>query len=56
LSAATPKVLFQTQIAGSIDYWFDVSRDGRFIMPVRVEQGPQGSMTVVLNWPLLLNK
>ena len=38
LNPGAPKELFQTKIAGSIDYWFDVSRDGRFIMPVRVQQ------------------
>jgi eukaryotic-like serine/threonine-protein kinase len=56
LNPGTPKELFQTQIAGSIDYWFDVSRDGHFIMPVRVRQTSPSGMNVVLNWPSILNK
>jgi Tol biopolymer transport system component len=56
LNPGTPKELFQTKIAGSIDYWFDVSRDGRFVMPVRVQQSLRSEMSVVLNWPDILKK
>jgi Tol biopolymer transport system component len=56
LNPGTPKELFPTQIARSISYWFDISRDGRFILPVRVQQGSRASMSVVLNWPSILKK
>jgi len=56
LNPGTPQELFQTEIAGSIDYWFDVSRDGRFVMPVRVQQSSRSEMSVVLNWPEILKK
>src|SRR5260370_28137747 len=56
LHPGTPKELFQTRIAGSISLWFDVSRDGRFIMPVRVPEGSRAAMSVVLNWPSILKK
>ena len=56
LNPGAAKELFQTKIAGSIDYWFDVSRDGRFIMPVRVQQSSRSEMSVVLNWPSILKK
>jgi eukaryotic-like serine/threonine-protein kinase len=56
LNPGTPRELFQTQIAGSIDFWFDVSRDGRFLMPIRIQQSSRSSMSVVLNWPEILKK
>jgi eukaryotic-like serine/threonine-protein kinase len=52
----TPKPLFDTRIAGSIDYWFDVSKGGRFLMPVRPEQATSEPMTVVVNWLAGLKK
>jgi eukaryotic-like serine/threonine-protein kinase len=52
----TPKSLFDTRIAGSIDYWFDVSTDGRFLMPIRPEQTTSEPMTVVVNWLAGLKK
>ena len=48
-----PKPLFAAQIAG-FNNTFGVSKDGRFLLPVPVgEEGP-ASMTVVLNWPEML--
>jgi Tol biopolymer transport system component len=51
-----PKVLFEARARfnNSIST-FDVSRDGRFLLPVLVEQAST-PMTVVLNWPETLKK
>ena len=35
---------------------FDVSKDGRFLLPVLVEQEASTPMTVTLNWPQMLKK
>jgi hypothetical protein len=46
--AGVPKPLFDTHLASSGR--FDVSKDGRFLLPARVEQVGPMSMTVVVNW------
>jgi Tol biopolymer transport system component/predicted Ser/Thr protein kinase len=51
-----PKPLFETRIGGSIDSWFDVSKDGRFLIPIRLEQAASEPMTVVVNWQAGLKK
>jgi hypothetical protein len=43
-----------TQIAGGPNAWFDVSKDGRLLIPTQVEQPANRSMTVVLNWTAAL--
>ena len=50
-----PKPLFAAQIA-AINSSFAVSKDGRFLLPIPVEQGVTASMSVVLNWPEMLEK
>ena len=50
-----PKALFGVLIALN-NISFEVSKDGRFLLPVRVEQEAPAPMTVVLNWPELLKK
>jgi hypothetical protein len=40
----------------SVNQRFEVSRDGRFLLPVLVEQEGSTPMTVVLNWPELLRR
>jgi serine/threonine protein kinase len=50
-----PKPLFAAQIA-AINSSFAVSKDGRFLLPVPVEQGATASMSVVLNWTEMLDK
>jgi dipeptidyl aminopeptidase/acylaminoacyl peptidase len=46
-----PQPLFPTIGLGTGDYGaYDVSKDGRFLMPVSPNQSPVESMTVVVNW------
>ena len=45
-----PKPLFAAQISGSPWDQFDVSNDGRFLMPVSVQQGLSIPITVIVNW------
>jgi len=51
-----PRPLFETRIGGSIDSWFDVSKDGRFLIPIRLDQAASEPMTVVVNWQAGLKK
>jgi Tol biopolymer transport system component len=54
--AGLPKQLFDTHI-GNVPYnWFDVSKDGRFLIPVQLEQSANAPMTVVVNWQAGLKK
>jgi len=39
-----------------IDSWFDVTKDGRFLIPVQVEQAAKAPITVVINWQAGLKK
>jgi hypothetical protein len=48
--------LFDTRIGGDVLNLFDVSKDGRFLIPVQPEQSASSPLTVVLNWPALLKK
>jgi Tol biopolymer transport system component len=52
-----PKALFDPPpvVRGSL-VSFDVSKDGRFLLPALVEPQVAAPMTVVLNWPELLKK
>jgi eukaryotic-like serine/threonine-protein kinase len=50
--AGVPKALFDVRANEA----FDVSKDGRFLMPVPVEQSGSVPLTVVLNWTALLKK
>ena len=51
-----PKVLFEARTRFNYSLTsFDVSRDGRFLLPVLMEQAST-PMTVVLNWPETLKK
>jgi Tol biopolymer transport system component len=49
-----PQALFDTRIAGGPNAWFDVSKDGRFLIPTQVEQSANRSMTVEVNWTAAL--
>ena len=52
-----PKPLFDVRLATTSDgSKFDVSRDGRFLLPALEEREASTPMTVVLNWPELLKK
>jgi Tol biopolymer transport system component len=50
-----PKALFKVRIATN-SLSFEVSKDGRFLLPALVEQETPTPMTVVLNWPEMLKK
>lgn len=51
-----PKPLFDVQISGDPGDQFDVSKDGRFLMPVPVQQGTTTPITVIVNWTAGLKK
>jgi len=52
LEVSTPKPLFRM----TRDAEFDVSADGRFLMPNQTAQAFAPPMTVVINWPSLLKR
>jgi eukaryotic-like serine/threonine-protein kinase len=55
--AGIPKPLFQTRLGiRPSRVAFDVSKDGRFLMPVPVENAAPTPMTVVVNWTAGLKK
>ena len=51
--AGLPKPLFNTRLAGTA---FDVSKDGRFLIPTQIEQTSSAPITVVINWTAGLKK
>jgi len=50
-----PRDLFDTRFAGGSNAWFDVSKDGRFLILTEVESANM-SMTVVVNWTAALKQ
>jgi len=57
LQYGAPKALFEVRIpSNGVNVGFEVGRDGRFLVPALVEQQASTPMTVVLNWPRLLQK
>jgi len=50
-----PKALFDPHFGGTVRDRFDVSKDGRFLIPAAIGQAG-GPITVVVNWPTLLKK
>jgi Tol biopolymer transport system component len=53
--AGAPHALFDARQAGT-GSWFDVGKDGRFLIPVQPEEPGTRSITVVLNWEAGLKK
>jgi Tol biopolymer transport system component len=52
-----PKALFEVRVAtNASNTSLAVSKDGRFLLPVLVDQEESVPMTVVLNWPEMLKK
>jgi Tol biopolymer transport system component/predicted Ser/Thr protein kinase len=49
-----PKPLFDVRL--NAEAWFDVGKDGRFLVPVQIEQAASAPMTVVVNWTAGLKK
>jgi serine/threonine protein kinase len=55
--AGTPQPLFQTRLANNADSrLFDVSKEGRFLIPTAALQGASAPVTVVVNWTAGLKK
>ena len=52
--AATPHALFDPHIVSNA--WFDVDKNGRFLIPVQVEQTERAPITVIVNWPAALHQ
>ena len=57
--AGVPKPLFDIQIANANsanNAWFDVNKDGRFLIPTGAERPSGLPITVVINWTAALKK
>jgi hypothetical protein len=55
--AGAPKTLFPTRFVSSgIASWFDVSKDGRFLIPNQVDETTAVPINVVINWTAGLKK
>jgi Tol biopolymer transport system component len=52
--AGVPKPLFDTRLQGIM--WFDVSKDGHFLIPTVSEEGTGVAISVVVNWTVGLKK
>jgi dipeptidyl aminopeptidase/acylaminoacyl peptidase len=55
-AAGIPQPLFDTQFLGSITATFDVSKDGKFLIPAYPEETGNTTITVVVNWTAGLKK
>ena len=53
--AGVPKPLFDSHFPGGFT-GYDVSKDGRFLIPVQLEQSATARMTVLVNWTATLKK
>ncbi|HYV62106.1 MAG TPA: protein kinase [Bryobacteraceae bacterium] len=49
-----PKALFEVRMEPAA--WFDVSKDGKFLIPTQVEAAASVPMTVVVNWHAALKR
>jgi eukaryotic-like serine/threonine-protein kinase len=57
-AAGVPKSLFESNFGAvtALNGWFDVSKDGRFLIPTLVGPVTSEPMTVVVNWTAGLKK
>ena len=53
---SAPRPSFDVQISSNPWDEFDVSRDGRFLMPIPVQQGSHEPITVIVNWAEALKR
>jgi Tol biopolymer transport system component len=53
--AGVPKMLLSARQAGS-GAWFDMDKDGRFLIPVQREEAPVRPITVLVDWPAAMKK
>jgi Tol biopolymer transport system component len=59
LDVGAPQTLFAVRVAmglASDRSWFDVSDDGRFLIPTLVDRSTSLPLTVIVNWPTLLSR
>ena len=54
--AGVPRTLFDSRIGSSSMAWFDISKDGRFLIPAAVEESAGAPLTVVVNWQAELKR
>jgi serine/threonine protein kinase len=54
--AGVPKPLFKVGLSRAMDAWFDVTKDGRFLVPVQVDRTLNVPIIVVVNWQAGLKK
>ncbi len=54
--AGVPQPLFQKRVGSGVAQSFDVGKDGRFLMPLEIEQTAAAPITVVVNWTSLLKQ
>jgi hypothetical protein len=54
--ASVPQPLFDVRMVEGIATSFDVSKDGRFLIPTVLGEASNVPMTVVLNWQAGLKK
>jgi Tol biopolymer transport system component len=54
--AAVPKPLFDSRFALGGTTRFDVSKDGRFLLPNQIEEGVTAPISVVINWATGMKK
>ena len=55
--AGVPKALFVTRFAANfIATWFDVTKDGHFLIPNQVEEPAVVPISIVINWTAGLKK
>ena len=54
--AGVPKPLFESHLRQNPLTWFDVSKDGHFLIPTLVEEGTVAPISVVVNWTAGLKK
>jgi serine/threonine protein kinase/Tol biopolymer transport system component len=52
--ASEPNTLFETRLGSNPQ--FDVSKDGRFLIPTLPEQASSAPISIVINWTAALNK
>jgi hypothetical protein len=50
-----PQALFDAGLPPGASY-YDVAKDGRFLLPKPVEQGGSAPLEVIVNWPATLKK
>jgi Tol biopolymer transport system component len=54
--AGVPRPLFQKPPASGVAQFYGVTKDGRFLIPVAIEQKSAVPMTVVVNWTAALKR